>query len=193
MKSVEYDLRYFEAGLESLEEYLLTDDMFYPLAVKPPDGEPDYPRLTLGWLLLTGARLKGRDVDAVQKVRLEKAFTDFDRNRAKWRVAWEKKARHCFQTRARMWGNYLDEYRENPHDNADRYPYEVRLRVMLELLGGEFSQQQAEADMLRGSDGFLRAALVMNGFIWEKEIQEGFPQDKYWYLYGKLTASGGRG
>jgi len=28
MKSVEYDLRYLEAGLEELEEYLLSKDVF---------------------------------------------------------------------------------------------------------------------------------------------------------------------
>lgn len=46
MKSFEYDLRYIRAGLDVLEEYLLSDEVFWPIGVNPPVGDPEYPRLT---------------------------------------------------------------------------------------------------------------------------------------------------
>ena len=57
MKSFEYDLRYIQAGLDSIEEYLLSDEVFWPLSAHPPEGAPEYPRLTLDGLLLSKARL----------------------------------------------------------------------------------------------------------------------------------------
>ena len=48
MKSFAYDLGYLRAGLELLEAYLLAEDVFWPIDASPPEGEPEYPRLTLG-------------------------------------------------------------------------------------------------------------------------------------------------
>ena len=87
-----------------------------------------------------------------------------------------------------MWGDYLEEYRMNAQDNADRYAYEVRLRVMLQLLLPEVGEQpQTEMVLLAGLDGYLQSVLKKDGFIWEAEVQKGFPVDSYWYLYGNLS------
>jgi hypothetical protein len=120
---------------------------------------------------------------------VESAVSRLEFNRSKWRVAWKKKAGECFQVRERMWQDYLQEYQENPQENADRYPYEVRLRVMLELLKSEFRQKNIpDGNMLSGMDGYLRSVLVTNGFIWDPEIQAGFPEIEYWFLYGRLPS-----
>jgi hypothetical protein len=187
MKSIEYDLRYIKAGLELLEKYLLSDEVFWPLNTNPPEGEPDYPRLTLDWLLLARSRLAGHRMSAEQKEQVEEVISNLEFNRTKWRVAWERKAGQCFQVRERMWRDFLQEYQDNPQENADRYAYEVRLRVMLELLKSEFRQQNiADEDLLSGLDRYLQSVLVPYGFIWDPEIQAGFPENVYWYLYGKL-------
>jgi hypothetical protein len=192
MKSVEYDLRFIQAGLEMLEEYLLSEDVFWPMGANPPQGEPDYPQLTLDWILQAGARLEARQLSFEQKEQVQGLITDLDLNRSRWRVAWEKKARQCFQVRLKMWQDFLQEYKDNPQDNADRYAYEVRLRTMLELLMVEFQPQNADdIESLSHLDKYLRVALKPAGFIWEGEIQAGFPREKYWFLYGKLPASGG--
>jgi hypothetical protein len=81
----------------------------------------------------------------------------------------------------------LQEYRENPENNADRYPYEVQRRVMLELLSPDAAQApQAERDMLPSLDQLLRAVFIPGEFAWEIELQPGFPPDEFWYLYGRL-------
>ena len=187
LKSLEYDLRYLQAALELIERYLLSDDIFWPLGETPPEGEPDYPQMTLDGVLLARARLSARPKTAVQQDQVGKVTSDLDYQRSRHRVAWERKARECYRVRLRMWGDFLQEYRDNPGDNADRYAYEVRLRVMLNLLKPEIGSQNAtEAQLLIGLDKILKGVFVDGGFIWDEGIKAGFPRDEYWYLYGSL-------
>lgn len=188
MKTFEYDLRYFQAGLKVLVNYLLSDEVFWPLNLSPPAGEPDYPRLTLGGLLLSRTRLEAYPKPPAQMDQVDQLNSELDRIRSKWRVAWEKKAGHSFSVRLRMWRDYIEEVKSNPQDNADRYSYEVRLRAMLKLLISEGGgQKQTEVDLISSLDGYLKSVLVLDGFIWEPELQTRFPADVYWFLYGYLT------
>ena len=189
MKTFEYDFRYLQAGLEGLEAYLLSKEVFWPINVRPPAGEPGYPELTLGGLLLSRARLMAYQKSPSEVEKYNTALSTMDLIRSKWRVNWELKAQHNFSLRLRMWRDYIEEYRHEPQDNADRYPYEVRLRTMLALLkiegGGKVS---AETELLGALDKFLIAALIKNGFIWEPEVESGFPENIFWFLYGRLPS-----
>ena len=190
MKSFEYEFRFVQAGTDSLESYLLSDELFWPLDVHPPAGEPAYPQLTLGSLLLSRLRLAAYPKSQAQADQSAQLFSKMDSIRARWKVAWEKKAGHSFSVRLRMWRDYIEEYRNAPQDNTDRYGYEVRLRVMLTLLHGEGAgEDQAEVDLLSALDRFIRAVLVRSDFIWDMELRAGFPEQEYWYLYGKLPAA----
>jgi hypothetical protein len=58
---------------------------------------------------------------------------------------------------------------------------------MLELLQAEAGEvPQAEADLLAALDRLLRAHFEPGAFAWEPELQAGFPETPFWYLYGKL-------
>ncbi len=189
MKSFEYDLRYLQAGVEELENYLLSDDIFWPIDIRPPAGEPGYPQLTLGGMLLSRKRLSAYNKAPKQAAQVEKLITDMDKIRSNWRVAWEKKAGRSFGVRLKMWRDFIEEYRQSPLDNADRYPYEVRLRTMLALLQMEGGGQvPAEVDLLVILDKFLDTVLITGGFIWDEDLQPGFPEHVYWYLYGRLPS-----
>lgn len=107
--------------------------------------------------------------------------------RDRWRVAWERKAGRGFQARLRLWNSFLEDYRENPNANADRYRYEVERRVMLHLLMDEAEAiPEAEMDLLKDLDKVVRSALAPGDFIWGPELENGFPQEPYWYLYGQF-------
>jgi hypothetical protein len=185
-KSFEYDLGFIRSSVEVLESYLLSDEVFWQVSGNPPEGSPDYPRLTLGNLLLSETRLNAYSVNPDQEASRQQVESEVDRLRTKWRVRWEMKAAHSFGVRLRMWGDYLEEYSANPQENSDRYAYEVRLRVILELLKVEGGGQPVEVEMLAGLDKSLRSMLEMTGFIWEPEVQSGFSEGVYWYLYGTL-------
>lgn len=187
MTSADYDLGYVSAALPILEDYILSPDLYWSLAAKPPDSGPAYPQLTLGNLYLAIARLKARQLSTDQETRLYKMEIELDHMRARWSVALENKAAHSYSSRLKMWGNFLDEYRTRPENHYDRYAYEVRLRVMLRLLAPLLSApSKVEQELLTGLDKLLQAVFIPGGFIWDGELASGFPPDPYWYLYGRL-------
>jgi hypothetical protein len=185
--TVESDLRFLESGLVDLEGYLLSKELYWPVGVSAPGGSPPYPRLTLGNLLLSRRRLSARSLGPGQQTELDRLNRRLEETRSRWRNAWEQKAQREFQVRLNLWRDFLNEYRESPSGNADRFRYEVTRRVLLELLEPEAgSVPQAEREMLSGLDGLLRVVFTSGGFIWEPELQAAFPVGTFWYLYGWL-------
>ena len=157
------------------------------MGIQPPTGEPPYPQLTLGWLLLAlkRAEINAETVDErAEVVRLSKPLADIHKQ---WRFAWDRKATQEFKARLKLWRDFLEEYRSNPDQNYDRYSYEVSRRVLLELLDMETIEiSQAEKDLLMGLDKVLRTVLVRGEFIWDKKLVSGFPRTRFWFLFGKL-------
>ena len=121
------DLNYFLSGVEDLEDYLLSDELYWNL--------PGLSRLTLGGLHLTRARLVMASFQSGE----EKIFADAVRQMEyiclKWRVACEKKVQWELTSRLNLWQNYLMDYWTSPEDFGDAYSHEVRWRVMIQLLG----------------------------------------------------------
>jgi hypothetical protein len=187
MASIEYDLGYLNEGLAVLERYLLSEDIYWNMRVPSPPGEPAYPLLSLGGLLLSKARLEARQLSMEQSGRLSQLETGIEVNRTHWRAAWTKKAEREFTARLRLWRDFIEEYRQNPAANIDRYTYEVNRRVMLHFLRAEANQiSEQEQEMLAGLDKILSAVLIPGEFIWDKELQNGFQPQTFPYLYGTL-------
>jgi hypothetical protein len=188
MPGIAYDLNYASTGLNDLKDYLLSRDLFWPLNLDPALGTPASPKLTPGNLLFSFARLNayrmGGKLDARQESELLKLEREFEAQRRKWAVAWEKKVAHEFDSRFRQWGHYLSEAADNTSAQAPYYATEVRLRVLLELLQDELAQKP-EAD-LSTLDGGLRPYFTPGDFLWDEDLAIGFPREKYWYLYGQL-------
>lgn len=185
MTDLNYELSYLSAGLEELEPYLLSDELFWH--VSTPPHLHTFPMLTIGNLLLTSANLKGllatQQLSPTQKTEYARFARRLQEMRRKWAVAWEKKAAHEYQSRLRQWLIYLNELKSKPDDNAPYYSTEVRNRALLELLK-DSSPESAQPD-IKDLDAVLRAKLTGSDFIWAEEIQPGFPQEEFWFLYGK--------
>lgn len=187
MPSFEYDLRYFQAGLEQLENYLLAKDLYRSIGVRAPSGEPPYPQLTPGGLLLALARMGAMADTSAQRNRLDEAQRSLDELRTRWRVAWGKKATADFHARRKLWSDFLNEYCDQPGAHYDRYPYEVGRRVQLNLLAPEtLDLPAAEQQALTALDRILRIVLNPGDFIWESRLAASFPEPDYWFLYGNL-------
>jgi len=189
MPTTEYDLRYLRAGIQELESYLLSGEIYQPLGISAPIGEKPYPQLTLGWLLLARLRARATAQSSAQKAELERLSQELEATRTRWRAAWEKKARAEFRARLNLWRDFLEEYRQDPEANYDRYGYEVGRRVLLQLLSGEIDElPEAEQEALSGLDLVLKAIFVPGEFIWDGELAASFPKTPYWYLYGRIKS-----
>jgi hypothetical protein len=187
VSSAAYDLGFIQAGVDLLEDYLLSKDIYWPLGKNPPHGKPDYPSFTLGSLLLARARAFARALSGQNQDRLSHLEIQLEAIRGKWRVAWGKKAAQEYRARLNLWRDFLEEYRHDPEANGRRYSYEVGRRVMLELLETEADEiLVAEKKLSSSLDQYLKAVLLPGNFIWEQDLIAGFPETSYWYLYGEL-------
>ena len=187
MPSYEYDLRYLQAGTDQLEAYLLARDLYWPIGINPPKGEPPYAQLTPGGLLLARQRLQSTAETLPQQGEMARLVQQLAVLCAQWRTAWGNKVRQDFHARLKLWRDFLEEYREKPSAHYDRYSYEVGRRVQLYLLAGEaVDLPPAELEAVKGLDRLLRAIFRPGPFLWDKLLTSGFPQQTYWYLYGTL-------
>ena len=189
MASAEYELIYLQAALRLLESYLLAQDLYWPIGVKAPVGNPPYPQLTLGNFLFYLKRLRAYPLTMDQQVELTRIEKQLNNIQTQWRVAWEQKSEREFNARLKLWRDFLEEYRDNPGNHVDRYPYEVTRRVLLELLTPQAGKiPSAEVELLSGLDKLLYARFIPGNFVWESELSQSFLQQPYWYLYGTLRA-----
>ena len=187
MDTTEDYIRYLEGGTAVLEDYLLSSEMFWAIGVPAAEAGTELPRLTMGGLMLAWALARAGPKSAEQRRRFESVEARIEAVRKRWRVAWGRKCEHSFHTRLMMWRNFLEEYRSEPKQNAERYPHEVRMRLMLHLLQKDAQPiGEAELRLLSTLDSLLRHVLRPGGFVWDAERAGGFPPEEYWFLYGYL-------
>ena len=184
---IDYDLRYLAAGLEALEPYLLNSGLYWPPGVEAKAGQPPYPSLTPGSLLLALRRAEIRASADGSQVEFKRICDRFYKIKTQWLTAWEKKTAQDFHARLGLWRNFLEEFREKPAANLDRYSYEITRRVQLHLLLPEAGDlPAAELQMLSGLDRKLKAIFREGDFVWETDLIPAFPKDPFWFLYGMM-------
>ena len=183
----EHELHYLQAGIEQMESYLLSTAVYRSVGINALSGEPPYPELTLGNLLLSRLRAEALAQTPAQQAELYKSYEEMEAQHARWRVAWVKKAAAEFRARMALWTTFLEDYRLNPEAQYDRYAYEVGRRVLLELLLKEAPNiAETQGELLEKLDHMLKSILVEGDFIWDSSLEKSFPKAEFWYLYGKL-------
>lgn len=188
MKDKAYDLAYLQSGLDELESYLLSDELFWPVTGRPPGKYTSFFKLTLGNLLLStqrlGAYAQGRHLSAQENAEYTRLRTQVDTMQQKWQSAWRKKADLEYPSRFNQWVHTLGELKKEREKNAPYYPNEIRTRVLLDLLAPfTIQSQRYEIEPL---DAALKQMLRPAPFLWGEELAAGFPEATYWYLYGGI-------
>lgn len=182
-RDIRYDLAYITAAAEDLEEYLLSNVLFWPLSgAKGASLQGDSAQLTPGNLLLSLTRVKSFDWSPEEAGILSKAEKTISHILERWQSNWSRKAQEDFKKRLGLWRDYLEGMASAPQSLRGDYAYNIRLRVILELLA-----EQPGLDNLRASlvnlDQRLRGLVTPGDFVWEEDVRSGFPQDKFWFLY----------
>ena len=190
MFSQPYDVGYLKAGLIELEDYLLSNQLYWNLGASPPPDNPFYPQLTIGTLLLVIKRLQARTGE-VFKNEYSDELNELEVITCQWKSAWIQKATREYEARLILWRNYIDDYLNSPEDNYDRYAFEISRRVVIDLLQPFLDTSSTHYhQLLIDLDAILRINFMPSTFIWEKEIEQGFPSENYWYLFGRLKETG---
>lgn len=175
MNTPEQDFAYFSAGLQELETYLLSKELYWPLAVQ----SRDFTQLTPGALLLVRARLEGWGTSGLREL-----MKQMDALRSKWRSAWETKCRREVHARSEMWKDYLEAAAQSSVESSRLYPYQARLRAILALLLDDL-REPPSAELIT-LDARLQSLFRDGAFIWDLKLQSVFPQKEFWFLYGTL-------
>lgn len=181
MTTITQDLDYLSAGVDELEDYLISEDLFWLLS-----GSSDLPRLTIGYLLLTMKKLDARLQTTQEIAKKEYYCSLFTTISNKWQTAREKKIRQEFQARLASWGNYLEEYYESPEKYSEEYKNQVKWRVILHLLSSQASIPSQEIHSLARHDKEMISAWIPDSYTWEPDLKEAFPEQEFWFLYGRL-------
>ncbi len=174
MSTLEKDSAYFREGIESLEAYLLSEELFWPLSA-------DQPRLTVGGMLLVSQRLRARLSFAGWGNWIEQ----LNRVRSRWRSAWERKAGREVRARLDLWRNFLEDVRQS-EPKAGMYSQQVEYRVMLQLLRDELTIRAPDLGAVDALDRLLRTLWLPGAFVWEADLTSVFPEPDFWFLYGRL-------
>jgi hypothetical protein len=187
----DYELLYLVASVDVLEQYLISQELYWLPGIQARKGENPYPSLTPGNILIARIRASVLIQTESEHQQFVQVTNKLDNLTFHWKAAWSKKVTRDFQARLNLWRDYLQEYREKPDINYDRYPYEVNRRVQLEILRQEPNEIRVEdREMLSSMDNLLKAFFIPGKFLWELVLEESFPHDIYWYLYGSLNSSG---
>lgn len=187
MHSPAYNLNMLQHMVEELEGFLLSDQTFWPLGANPQQGQPPFPNMSVGQLHLTLKELEAVE-DALEPAQSTQWSQLRDRAwtlRSKWTTAMAQKSLAESSTRVNLWRAYLNEIKEAGGASGN-YAYEVRHRVILELLSEltailDDDQIQQEIDVL---DWQLKGMLSKaTGFIWDEPLAKVYPEERYWFLY----------
>lgn len=171
------------AMLNELEAYLKSDVLFWQVDANELGSR--MPQLTLGGLLESLLRAQAAGVASVESMRAQ-----LESIKRRHMVRYLDRAEKEMGSRLNLWSAYLDDYARD-RDAADYYPNEVRTRLKIDLLLGEMeaerhgAQAQVRIDML---DQRLRSVFVPGEFVWDERLAVLLPEDRYWWLYGRLRS-----
>lgn len=177
------DWAFVKAAAASLENYLLSPQLYWPLSLssgRSASGGID--RLTIGNLLLIMKRLEA--LPQAQPGELEALARQMHQVQQRWPANWSRKVGQEFTARLRLWQDYLNELFSDVSGYASGYANAVRWRTILLLIQDDVENPGAgQASLLAVLDRQLKAAAAPGPFVWDAQVQPAFPPGCYWFLY----------
>lgn len=182
LPDIDDGIRQLGAMQESLDDYMLSQETFWPL------GSTRYPKLSLGQLLLS-LDLVGVQENAMTAAQAGRyrQIADFWLYLKETRPAnLSKKALAESKQRLNLWRAFLSELSKESAASLS-YASEVVQRALPARLEVEL-QPGAEWDGIRKQmaqlDQQLRPRFRAGDFVWPGLLQPRYDQQAYWYLYG---------
>jgi len=186
LEKLQWDLDILVTMAAEMEDYLKSDVLYWQMA------HGDMPKLTLGGYLLRQYRLRllVALLAEEQKIRLDTAVTQFKEALVEKVVRTEKRAHEELGVRCRQWGTYMNDVKRETALAAVNYETAVENRVAITALidflhNPPYQMGSVKTDSLKMMDSALRNHWAAGDFVWPDEWAAAYPQDKYWWLYGR--------
>lgn len=194
MESTDYNLDLFETMLDEIEDFLLSADIFWPLAKRSKPESPPYPRLSTGALLMTQdvSLAQEAGMNTEQKARHAKLQSQWKMILNKWRSALGRKSEREMGMRLNLWRAYLSDLEEGKASHFD-YDRETRNRVQFTRLRTLTMGNSKTINMekaIRSLDALLLNLTIASDFIWDDRLRETYPERDFGYLYRQPRENG---
>ena len=182
---LEQDLAIAAAMAAQMDDYLKCDILFWNM------GQSGMPMLTLGGYLMRQYRLLllSNLLSEAQQGELETAVIQFNAALAEKIVRLEVKANSELEARIRQFEAFLRDLRKG-QETGMNYRTAVEPRAMVAALVDKLRMAPYQLDRqipgrVETLDRSLRQRWVSGEFIWPQDWQPAYPQDEFWWLYGK--------
>jgi hypothetical protein len=188
MHPARYDLQLAAAMADELEDFLISNEIFWPLERRAAAGDPPFPQLSLGGLLLALDELDAweGELAPAEAGELQSLRQRVEELRAKRGAAIQRKAGQELRSRANLWRAYLGDLEEGPRA-IELYSHEVRQRVMAARLveeAADLAEAAPPRRLLGELDAKLRRRFEAGPFVWDRRLAKRYPPGDYWFLYG---------
>lgn len=184
------DLREARLMIENLETYVRGDELYQSVG----GFFSKMPSLTAGAVLMRLRRLHELHtyLDDAQRQTLAEIQQTFEGVRDDWRKHYEDKLSREAYSRLNAMQNFFRECRDSLHNCSGMYRPEMLRRTIIEEIIFEMTQLKlADSDLaqqVRATDGKLRGVLRSDSFQWADVLRPAYPENTYWWLYGKPPA-----
>lgn len=182
---LDHDVQVVAAMASSLTPYLYEDELYGFLA-------NDMPRLTIGGLLLRLFRLTRLEthLNTDQQTQVNDARINFEAERAKWAVHYERKLERELQSRLAALEYFLSECHDDRANCAAGYPTQAEKRTMIQHLQDEAAEYNVLSPELQARvihvDERLRRVVHTGSLITDERLQEIYPAETFWWLYAHI-------
>jgi hypothetical protein len=170
-ENLKNDLLYIKNSADELETFLLSNDVIRNL----PNISLSAGGVMLAQKRLQSANMEGEGVESWQQIA---------QVRDHWQAAWANKCQQEFRMRMRLWGDFILGLAHDGNEPSSAYRHQVRNRVIMQLIEDTHPEKVAEfEESIQRKDKLLIKYSAENDFIWDYEVKDGFPIEKFWYLY----------
>ena len=181
--SIDLDLKEVKAMVDNLVPYIYEDELYGKINM-------DSARLTPGSILLRLRRLGTlrNQMNETQAAQYDQLNAQHESVRKEWGVAYGKKMVKEAESRLRDLETYIKECKEDRKMAANAYsPEALRRTIVAELMAAlppdiDKSALKTTVSMV---DSGLRRNIRETPFIWAQVLQAAYPQDAFWWLYGR--------
>ncbi len=187
MHPTKFNLTLMDSMLEEMESFLLSKELFWPLALRSSPGQIPYPRLSIGVFLLTEDELIAQktNMDSEQAAEYSRLRLKRQGIFRKWKSAIQRKSLQELGMRRNLWRALVEEIEEKKRQKFD-YKQDVRNRVMFQRLQDLVDPSMVDEDLIQGMQSIDTRYISQSQraeFVWDPELKPLYGEDDYWFLY----------
>ncbi len=189
MWKVELEEEILKEILSDWKPFLFSNEIYWQLNVSNKEFLPSERRIRIsaGRLLISELILQNQ-----KKLDIDSILNQFIELRNKWLANWQKKVSEELPVRIRQWNQFINDLRVDSEFSQPQMNSKLQVRLMIGLLIDELDEFERgqHLQQLTILDKKYKYSTLESGFIWESELMEIFPLEKYWYLYRKFVQPG---